>query len=258
MKTFCMFFVVMTVIAVSFSAYAETEVTEMKYDAPTCTAPIARIALGKIGCKASQCKKSDLKGAPQALIAQLASLSGQASLEGIGEGLGDMLLTVLKQTGCFEVLERENIEELKQELALMGKELKDVAVADYLIGGSVTSIKMENKTTSIGFGLIPVIGSVDFKKTMAILAMDMRLIDVNSTKVLNTRTYEAQSGKSSTGIGGGTLFGNVGFGAAFTSLQGTALEEVARDIVIRAAKDLIVTVQQAKGVLPHQIASETP
>lgn len=250
MNRFRMFFIVVAfVVAVVFPAFAETiEVTEKKYNLPTCSAPLAKLALGKFSCKASLCRKADIQGPQQGIVAQLASLSGQPRLEGIGDGMGDMLLTVLKQTGCFDVLDRENIEELSKELAILGKDLKDVAVADYLIGGSVTSIKVENNNTSVGFGLIPIIGSVDFKKTRATMAMDVRLIDVSTTRVLNTKTYEAASVKSSSGIGGGGGIGSVGFGGAYTSLQGTALEEVARDVVIRAALDLVAHIQQVKGI----------
>jgi curli biogenesis system outer membrane secretion channel CsgG len=234
----------LSVVLIGSLALAETEIKEQTFTLPKCSAPIAKVALGKIACKASQCRKTDVNGGPGSLLQQLASLSGQPSFEGIGDGIGDMLISILKQTNCFEVMERENLEEVQQELALIGKRVQ-IEAADLLIGGSITSIRVEKTNTNLGFGIIPVLSAVDIKKTKATMNMDLRLIDVGSAKIVATKTYEAQSGKSSLGIGAGAAWGNVGFGDVYSNLKGSALEEVAREIVLRGAVDLIESARAA-------------
>ena len=142
------------------------------------------------------------------------------------------------------MLDRENLRELNQELQMMGKTLKDVQVADYMISGAVTSITVEVTNTNIGGGSIPVVGGIDIKKTEAKMTVDVRLIDIASTMVTATKSYEAHSGKTATSLGTGGVLGSVGIGGAFSSLKGTALEEVTRDIVIRSTADLIGFIQK--------------
>jgi len=215
---------------------AETEIAEKTAQVPKCEKLIGRIALGKVTCKAASC--SNPKTPTASFLQQIASLTGQADYEGIGQGIGDMLISALKQTGCFEVLERESLEELKQEMALMGKNI-ELEAADFLVGGSVTSLTMETTNTNLGLGIIPVLSAVDIKKTKAVVGMDIRIIDVNSGKITFTKSYEANNQKSGIGIGAGAGWNGVGFGGIFSQLKGTALEEVVRDVVVRATVDIV-------------------
>ena len=223
--------------AFSTSVFAgETVITEKTAQVQKCEKPIGKIALGKVTCKAASC--SNPKTPAASFLQQIASLTGQPAYEGIGQGIGDMLISALRETGCFEVLERESLEELKQEMALMGKNI-ELEAADFLIGGSVTSLTMETTNTNLGLGIIPVLSAVDIKKTRAIVGMDIRIIDVNSGKVTFTKSYEANNQKSGLGIGAGTGWHGVGFGGIFSQLKGTALEEVVRDVVVRATVDIV-------------------
>lgn len=215
---------------------AETEIAEKTAQVPKCEKPIGKIALGKVTCKAASC--SNPKTPTASFLQQIASLAGQPAYEGIGQGIGDMLISALRETGCFEVLERESLEELKQEIALMGKNI-ELEAADFLIGGSVTSLTMETTNTNLGLGIIPVLSAVDIKKTRAVVGMDIRIIDVNSGKITFTKSYEANNQKSGLGIGAGAGWHGVGFGGIYSQLKGTALEEVVRDVVVRATVDIV-------------------
>jgi curli biogenesis system outer membrane secretion channel CsgG len=235
----------------SVSAFAaETEITEKTLQVTKCEKPIGKIALGKVTCKAASC--SNPKTPTASFLQQIASLTGQPAYEGIGQGIGDMLISALKQTACFEVLERESLEELKQEMALIGKKV-ELEAADFLIGGAVTSLTMETTNTNLGLGIIPILSAVDIKKTKAIVGMDIRIIDVNYGKVTFTKSYEANNQKSGLGIGAGAIWHGVGFGGIFSQLKGTALEEVIRDVVVRATVDIVNT----RNVLKAQV-HQTP
>lgn len=42
------------------------------------------------------------------------------SLEGVGNGMRDMLTTILKSTGCFDIQERQAMDEIQKELKAAG------------------------------------------------------------------------------------------------------------------------------------------
>lgn len=217
----------------------ETEVKEKVYNILKCPAIVGKISLGRVSCKAASCQKpqTPFTGALQ----QIMAISGKPSFEGIGDGIGDMLLSALKQTNCFEVMEREAMEELKREFELMGKTFK-IEASDFLISGSINSIGMETTNTNVGLGFIPILSALDVKKTTANIGMDIRLIDVKSAKILISTTYEADNTKTGLGIGAVAWGSGFGFGGAFSSLKGTAMEEVVRDVIVKAVSDIVSAV----------------
>lgn len=234
LKVFVM--IVSLLILTPFSYGGETQVKEKAYNIPKCPSPVGKISLGKITCKASSCQKPQIQ--QSGFLQQLMALTGQPSFENIGDGIGDMLLTALKQTNCFDIMEREALEELRKEMELMGKTLQ-LEAADFLISGSINSIGMDTTQTNLGLGFIPLLSAIDVKKTTANIAMDIRLIDVKSAKILMSKTYEANSSKTGLGIGAAGWGSGVGFGGAFSSLKGTSMEEVARDVMVRAVIDIV-------------------
>jgi curli biogenesis system outer membrane secretion channel CsgG len=102
------------------------------------------------------------------------------------------------------------------------------------------------------------LSAVDIKKTRAIVGMDIRIIDVNSGKVTFTKSYEANNQKSGLGIGAGAGWHGVGFGGILSQLKGTALEEVVRDVVVRATVDIVNSGNSLKAqVQPANTAPTT-
>ena len=214
-----------------------------------CDKPIARVMIGNLSCKAASCNHASA-GSSNPLLAFLAA-AGQPNVSGIGNGIKDMMTTALQSSGCFEVMDRESMEEIKKELAFAGKTMETQA-ADFLIAGSVTQIEMEKTNASIGWGLIPVIGSIGRTTQKASLGLDLRLVSVDSGKVLSTKKIESSTEDSAfaisgVGIGMGGA-GIVGFGGAYSSLKGTSLEKVTRDAIYKATDFLVVEAKKAKGV----------
>ncbi|MCD4831748.1 MAG: hypothetical protein K8R02_08110 [Anaerohalosphaeraceae bacterium] len=74
---------------------------------------------------------------------------------------------------------------------------------------------------------------------ITILGMDVRIVDVKNGEVVYSNVYNAESGKTSYGVGGFGGVGGVGFGGALSGLSGTAMEEVARDIIVKATYDIV-------------------
>jgi len=206
-------------------------------EAVSCSRPTGlKITLGKITCSASNCKAGATVSPGLSVLLKLA---GAPSFEGIGDGLKDMFANSLHSVGCFRILDREATAAIENELRLTGNvSAAGMEAADYIIMGAVTSINFEHKNGYFGWGLIPIIGAVNSTKENATLAMDIRMVDVKTGEIVYARTYEAASGKTGYGIGGfGT--GGVSFGGSLNGLNGTAMEEVARNVIIRATHDIV-------------------
>lgn len=193
----------------------------------TCSKPGPRVVVGSIRCTAAECQGGAARAGGLFVLLRLA---GVPTFEGIGEGLRDMLTTALEQTGCLRVLDLRSLKELKE----LGIETK-AARPDYMITGAVTSISFEMKSGSLGGGLIPFVGAVSTTRSKATLGMDIRVIRTSDGETVLSKTYTATSGKTSYGLGGA---GTIGFGGALSGLSGTPMEEVARDILIRASQDI--------------------
>jgi len=124
--------------------------------------------------------------------------AGQGSHE-IGEGMSDMLTNALFNTGRFIVLEREQLYEAieEQDLAASGRFKKETAApkgelegAELLIRGSV--IQFEPKCR--GGSAILVSGNE------ACMAINLRIIEAKTGRVVNATTVEGTSAENKVGI----------------------------------------------------------
>lgn len=182
-----------------------------------------KLTVANIKCKSTGCKEQgQISGQAQAFLALMGK--GTQNFSGIGAGLSNMLQTSLDKTGCFEVLDRETMAELKEEMALAGKKMQ-IKSADILVTGAVTSVSLaKNKSSFLGFTK---------NKKIANLGMDMKVIDVSSSKVVLSQDYSAESGKTKYSyITGRFSTSNSGLGDA-------SMEEVARDIINRLTYDVV-------------------
>lgn len=225
--------------ALSGVAFADTTaVSERDYQLPKCAKPVASVVVGKITCKSAGCQASaqNTSNHPMSALLQLAAQQNggmQSNFAGIGEGMGAMLTTVLKETGCFDIQEREAMDELARELALVGRKV-EVQQADFMISGAITAISMSTERSSIGGGFIPIIGAFTRTTQTADVGMDMKIIDVARAKVVESKTFVANNETSSTKWGGAVFGGGV-LGGGMSSIKGTPMEPIIRDVLARVA-----------------------
>ncbi|MFN3813297.1 MAG: CsgG/HfaB family protein [Aquificaceae bacterium] len=225
-----------TVIFIFTFSYAQEyaeDVKERTLKLPKCDKPVGTVVARGFKCKAAACQGDKLVFGGNYVI----SVSPRA----VGDGLADMLLTALSESGCFEVYERETLEEIKEELKMLGKEPeKTLKGADYLITGSVTALELSASGTGGGAGgvivPIPFIGGLGLKvgKSQAHIGLDMRIIDINSAKIVVSKALEGKSGRWNFGVGGFGWFGGGGIGGWFESFKNTPLEEAIRDVIAQA------------------------
>ena len=231
------------------AGFAETsQVSEREIDVPKCANPAAKVVFTEFKCKSADCSSGSGQQDPrQYRWWERQGNVAQPSYTGVGTGMTEMLATALTQTGCFDVQERAEMEEINKELALIGKKVEAEA-ADYMITGSITSLGFEQSSTGLGglgflkgpLGLLA--GSVDFKKSKVHMNMDIRVVDVKRAKIIASKTFQANNEKNGFGVSALGWGGGVGLGGSHASISGSPLEEVARDLLVKSTSFLAETI----------------
>ncbi|AAC07181.1 CsgG/HfaB family protein [Aquifex aeolicus] len=228
---------------------ASTQTTQGEYakdirqrepELPKCDRPIGTIVARGFKCKAAQCAGDRIVFGPNYTV--------EVSPKVLGDGLSDMLVTALVKTGCFRVLERETLQEIKEELEMLGVQPKKALKgADFLLTGSITALEM--KASGMGGGGVvvplPFLGGVGVKagKSSAHIALDLRLVRVRDAEVLLAETVEGKSDRWKFGVGGGGIFGTTIAGGWFEAFKNTPMEEATRDLIYHAVKLIVAQVR---------------
>jgi curli biogenesis system outer membrane secretion channel CsgG len=185
-------------------------------------------------------------------VAQFKDKTGKGWWTGeIGDGMADQLTTALFNTNRYIVLERQTLDTVlsEQDLGASGRVREDTAAAigeiegaELLVVGAVT--EFEGAASGGGGGVGgwggKVLGSIagGFKK--AHMAIDLRIIDARTSRILAATSVEGEASDVNLG---GLLGGWGGSGALAGGLGGwknTPTEKALR-ICIKKAVDFIVT-----------------
>jgi curli biogenesis system outer membrane secretion channel CsgG len=180
------------------------------------------------------------------------SARGYDYYEQIGDGMADMLTTELFHTNRFIVLEREQLGEVltEQDLAASGRikpgteaAMGQIEGAELLVTGAITEFEPSAGGAGGGvlFGGLPIGVGGGGKK--AHIAIDMRVIDAKTSRILAATTVEG----SATDIGG---MGGFVVGGGLTEL-GIGLGGYAKTPMEKAVR---ITLREAVNF----IASQTP
>jgi len=195
----------------------------------------------------------------------------------MGEGLGEMLTTDLGKINKFQMLEVNQIGDLKNEIN-MGEDgwidqaqkvdKGGFAAADFMFTAKVT--RFGSKESKIGLGgFVPGnLGNLGVKQTSSDVRIDWRLVDVATRKIIKTGSASATQkgmgfdvGANIGGSGGGINFDNKEFmdsalGKAteatlkqiITDVQGTTLPESGR---VKQKTGLAAKASAANDALKH-------
>ncbi|MFN4245874.1 MAG: CsgG/HfaB family protein [Brevinematia bacterium] len=210
------------------------ESKERVLNIPKCDKPIGRVLVKSFECKAASCFEGKIKVEERPTYIKSVGFSAGP----IGDGLADMLMTALKNTGCFEIIDKTVLEDLKEELALMGKSLEEVRKpADYIITGAIT---VAEKSGSLGGGglVIPLslrhgIG-LKIGKTKMHLGLDIRVVRVKNASIAIAKSIEGRSENWNFGLAMGGLAGNTPWLTGVSKEDRVPLEEAARDLIANA------------------------
>ncbi|MEY4250626.1 MAG: hypothetical protein RJA87_2259 [Pseudomonadota bacterium] len=239
-------------ILMASSAHAATTVTAQDLNSLLvhCAAPVASVSIGTLSCKASACQESNSTGANSglnSLLAMAAAANGdgpQQTYPGLGKGMSYALATSLKATGCFTVMEREDMEAIQKEAALSGIKL-DIKAADYLISGAITALNIQTKKNSFGGGMLPIVGAVSKSTRTAELALDVRVIEVKSASIKDSKSFTATNASASWGLGAAGYGGSGGLFGTSSTTNSPEIDHVANRSVIDAANFIADTIAGA-------------
>ncbi|MGZ4788679.1 MAG: CsgG/HfaB family protein [Terriglobales bacterium] len=186
--------------------------------------------------------------------------SGIAAIFGqdvdVGKGITDLLVKYLVKDGTYSVIERKALDKILAEQNFSNSDRANPASAakigkllgvDALIIGSITQFGNETKNTNVGgaggalggFGL----GGFGHKKTKAIVAIDARIIDIDTAEILGVADGKAESSRESTSLtGGGGHWsgwggGHVDFGSS--DFQSTIIGEAVNKATEQLSQGLI-------------------
>jgi curli biogenesis system outer membrane secretion channel CsgG len=174
----------------------------------------------------------------------------------VGKGISDLLVTDLVKDGTYSVIERKALDKILAEQNFSNSDRANPNSAakigkllgvDAIIVGSITQFGNETKNTNIGgagaglggFG----IGGFGKKKSKAIVAVNARMVDIDTAEILGVADGKGESQRESTSLlgGGGNWHGFGAGGANFGSsdFQQTIIGEAVKLAVDQMSTGLV-------------------
>lgn len=171
--------------------------------------------------------------------------------QAIGDGLREMLLTALHRAGNYVVVERMDIQGLAAEQALSRSRLardgsavpeRQMDVADIMVYGAVTEFEGAARGAGFQVGVPRVPLSLGHESSTAHMAIDVRVVDVASGRVLGAQRIVGDAKSSQTGMSGTPTVRGVGIPASLGVFSNTPMEQAIRSCVERAVAYVSATV----------------
>jgi curli biogenesis system outer membrane secretion channel CsgG len=174
----------------------------------------------------------------------------------IGKGISDLLVKYLVKDGSYSVLERKSMDKILAEQNFSNSDRANPNSAakigkllgvDAIIVGSITQFGNDTKKTGVGgaggglggFGL----GGFKHSNTKAIVALDARIVDIDTSEILAVAEGKGESQRSSTSLvgGGGNWHGFGAGGVDFGSsdFQNTIIGEAVKAAVETMSAEVI-------------------
>ena len=174
----------------------------------------------------------------------------------VGRGIADLTVKYLVQDGTYSVIERKAMDKILAEQNFSNSDRANPASAaklgkllgvDAIIVGSVTQFGNETKNTGVGgsggnwggYG----IGGFKHKSSKAIVAVDSRIVNIDTAEIMGVAEGKGESSRESTSLlGGGGNWHGWGSGAVdfgSSDFQQTILGEAVNAAVKQMSGELI-------------------
>ncbi len=175
----------------------------------------------------------------------------------IGDGMADMLTTALVNSGRYIVLERESLDVVlnEQDLGASGRirqgseaAIGEIEGAELLIVAAVTEFEGNAGGAQGGLGGFGgrVLGAVTGGTRSAHMAIDLRVVDARTSRVLAATSVEGTARDFNVGAAAGGYFRSGGaLGGGLSAWQNTPREKALRDVINKSV-DYVVSVTPAE------------
>jgi len=190
---------------------------------------------------------------------------------GIGDGMADQLTTALVSTGCFKVVDRQNLKGVMDEIGLQNSGAVDPATAskigklvgaDIIVTAAVTEFTdnsggSKSKGGGIGAGRLGgVLGALKSGSKKAHMAADIRITDVQTSEILGATAVKGTATDSSAGVlVGAVVPGAAGLGA-LENWDNTPRGAALREVIENAVTALRTMIPQ--GYYRHEVGRFAP
>ncbi|HZD33030.1 MAG TPA: CsgG/HfaB family protein, partial [Candidatus Angelobacter sp.] len=187
---------------------------------------------------------------------QTASAAAFGTNVDVGRGISDLTVKFLVKDGTYSVIERQQMDKILKEQNFSNSDRADPNSAakigkllgvDAIIVGAVTQFGNDNQNTKVGGGGGPWgaygVGGIGHKKSKAIVAVDARLVNIDTAEIMGVASGKGESSRESTsllGSGGGWHGwggGAVDFGSS--DFQQTILGEAVNAAVTQMSSGLV-------------------
>ncbi len=191
----------------------KTSTVQSNPQLPPYNGPKASIVVSEFECKAAKCGYQ------------------------IGRGMADALISSLVMSNRFEVLESSsNVDILQDELDITG-ESDSFAGADVAIIAAVTAFEPNASGVGGAAGSIslPLVGGVAAGKKDAYVAIDLRLVDIRTRRIISVSKVEGLASRFGGALFGGGILG----GVAIAGYQNTPMEKAIAELIDNSVLDII-------------------
>ena len=175
------------------------------------------------------------------------SANSQFYRSGIGDGMADQLTTALVSTGCYKVVDRQNLKGAMDELGLQQSGVVDpgtaskvgrIVGADLIVTAAVTEFTDKasgSKRRAGGGGLLGniggVLGAIGNSTEKAHMAIDLRITDVQTSEIIGATAVEGKATDVKVGAAVGALLGGVGGLGALENWENTPRGAALREVI---------------------------
>lgn len=185
----------------------------------------------------------------------------------VTQGGGPILVNALYESGWFDVVEREGLQDILVERRLVKKTLGDVnktdrelgitdlRPADYIISGGIISYDSDLRTGGKGLSYLGTGGGTQYREDRVGVAL--RLVDIGSGRVIESVTVAKKIVSKETSLG---VFRFIKFRRLLEAEAGYTTNEPVQEIVkdaIEAAVIQLVSSGLAKGLWQARYAEDT-
>ena len=155
---------------------------------------------------------------PAVAVYSITDRTGQVKNSGaavVTQGATDMMITALKRSRQFKVLDRINFGDFMNEQNLktnerlasgQGPTIGEMTGADYVVQGAITEYQVDRSTGGVGLNIGGVGGSKEYAR--ATTAIDVRLVDTTSGEVIWSESLKGEIVGEKVGLQAFSFMGN--------------------------------------------------
>ena len=186
---------------------------------------------------------------------------------GVGDGMADQLTTALVSTGCFKVVDRQNLKGVMDEVGLQNSGLVDPSTAskvgklvgaDLIVTAAITEFQDNSGGSRGGAGAVAgrrglggILGAIRGSTKTAHIAADLRITDVQTSEIIGATAVKGEARDTKVGgVAGALLPGVAGLGA-LESWENTPKGAALRDVIGHSV--LAVRTMIPEGYYRHSV-----